>query len=359
MKTYTYSILAALFACGMAQGAATAYTTPVGYLTLDIPANSDSNVGQPFIRGIAYQGVATSVVGSVVNLPANAGLTVNQFVYSSPSQPNSYYLQVDGGSLNGRYFDVVSNTATSITVDNGTTDISSVVNVKVIPFWTLNTLFPGGAGVGTSLDELESNGVVQFRSLNTGINRPSPKTYFHYTGVAEQGTGWYDLNDLSLGLQNDLTIDPYIPARVRNQGFAKTATITGTVPTSDVATPIVTATGQNDNYLTVQFPTDVTLAESGLSAVLTPSTDILDAIDVIQIYNETAPGINKPVLRTFFYYTGIEEQGTGFYDNDNNSLGKQDDVLGILKAGRVYTIRRAGGTPGTAHAVSIPGYDLP
>jgi len=360
MKTkLTYSLLAAAAACCMAQGQTTAYTTPVGYVTLDIPANSDSHVGQPLIREIAYQGVASSAVGSVVNLAQSASLIANQFVYAPPAQAKSYYLQVVGGSLNGRYFDVVSNTTTSITIDNGGVDISAVTDFKVIPYWTLGTLFPGGTGVGTTEDIFEPNGLVQFKDpAATGANRPAPKSYFHYTGSDESGTGWYDNDNVAEGVQDNLTIDPFIAARVRNFGSLKQVVVSGSVPTSAVAVPVVTAAVTNDNYLSVQYPMDVTLAGSGLSAVVTPSTDIFEPVDLVQIYNETASGRNKAIVATYFYYTGNEEAGTGWYDNDNVAAGLQDNVVGILKAGRTFTVRKSAGTPGTSQAIATPPYSL-
>jgi uncharacterized protein (TIGR02597 family) len=356
MKPLTYAFLAAAAACGLAS-AETAYTVPVGYVTLDVPANSDTHIGQPLVRSVAFQGTASSVSGSDINVPSGSGLTVNQFVYAPPAQPNSYYVLVIGGALNGRYFDVVSNTATSITVDNGSTDISSVTSFKVIPYWTLGTLFPSGSGVGTTGDIFEPNGLVQFKDpAATGLNRPATKSYFHYTGTEEAGTGWYDNDNVAAGLQDDLTIDPYLAARVRNFGAFKQVVVTGVTPDTSVATPVVTAAVPTDNYLSVQFPVDLTLGDSGLSSVLTPSTDIFEPIDLLLVYNETAAGINKPTVKSYFYYTGTEEAGTGWYDNDNVAAGLQDNLSGILVAGRTYTIRKPGGTPSTNYAVATPGY---
>jgi uncharacterized protein (TIGR02597 family) len=261
--------------------------------------------------------------------------------------------------LNGRYFDVVSNTATSITIDNGGTEVSSIADFKVIPYWTLGTLFPSGTGVGTTEDVFEPNGLVQFKDPTAiGANRPAPKSYFHYTGSEESGTGWYDNDNVAGGIQDDLTIDPFIVARVRNFGALKQVVVSGSVPTSSVAVPVVTAAVTNDNYLSVQYPIDVTLAGSGLSAVLTPSTDIFEPVDLVQIYGETATGRNKAIVATYFYYTGEEESGTGWYDNDNVAAGLQDNVIGILKAGRTFTVRKSAGTPGTSQAIATPPYSL-
>lgn len=358
MKALTYSLFAAAAACCFASAQTTAYTTPVGYVTLDVPANSDTNIGQPLNRGVAFAGVATSVAGSVVNVAAGS-LTENQFVYSSPTQPNNYYLLAVGGALGGRYFDVVSNTTSSLTLDNGAVDISGITNFKVIPYWTLGTLFPAGAGVGTTTDIFEPNGLVLFKDpAAIGVDRPTAVAMFHYTGTDEQGTGWYNNDDLSLGLQNDLIIDPSMVSRVRNGGAAKQVVVTGEVPASAVATPIATAASATDNYLAVQFPLDVTLAGSGLSAVMKASTDIFEPADLLLIYDDLANGVDKPASAAYFYYVGTDEAGTGWYNNDDLSLGLQDNMLGILQAGRSYTVRSLAGTPGTSYSITQPPYTL-
>ena len=70
MKTHiTYSLLAAAAACGMAFGAETAYTTPVGYVSLAVgsaggnavPANSDVAVSIPLDRTVEFSGTVASV----------------------------------------------------------------------------------------------------------------------------------------------------------------------------------------------------------------------------------------------------------------------------------------------------------
>jgi uncharacterized protein (TIGR02597 family) len=199
---------------------------------------------------------------------------------------------------------------------------------------------------------------VQFRSLSVGQDRAASSTYFYYSGAEEAGTGWYNNDNLGAGIQNDLTIDPSMMATVRNlQGTANTVVVTGEVPTVTVKTPMITGASTNDNYLNTQLPIDITLGASGLSSVLTPATDIFSPIDIVFVYNDATAGFDKASFRTFFYYTGADEAGTGWYDNDNLGAGLQD-ASAVLKAGRAYVIRRAAGTPGTAQVATTIPYSL-
>ena len=348
----TYSLLAAAFACGLASAQTTAYTTPVGYVTLDVPAGADTTVGQPLHRPTEFAAASTGISGNTISVTAGA-LTAAQFEYAAPTQPKTYYVLVTGGSLAGKVYEIDSNTANDLTIVAGATSLqdqgfTTGTTFAVVPYWTLNTLFPGGAGVGVTVDDIFSPvAYVQFKSLAVGQDRAAYKTFFYYGGTEEAGPGWYDNDDLGSGLQNDNIIDPYMMATVRNpQAVANQVVITGEVPSVGIKSPLITGTAINDNYLTTQLPVDLTLAQSGLSAVLTPATDIFSPVDVVFIYNDNAVGFDKAAYRTFFYYNGTEEQGTGWYDNDDLGAGLQDGAA-VLKAGRAFVIRRAGGVDGT------------
>lgn len=358
-KTIQSILAAALLAPGALFAQTTATTTPVGYVSLTVPANSDSTVGQPLHRSPQFAATGT-VSGNAVTV--SGGMVASQFVYAPPTQNNAYYLLIkSAGAFNGRYFEVTANTTTQITLD---TDIQaagapSTISFEVIPYHTLNTLFPNGQGVGVATDILEPTGLVQFRNNNVGVNRGIGSNFFYYQGTEEQGSGWYNNDDLSLGLQNNATIDPYIAVRVRNlEATTKTVVITGTVPTYTVQTPITTAAVANDNYLSVQYPVDVSLSESGLvGSGVVSATDILEPVDLVMVFNDDASGFNKPLVSFYFHYTGTDEQGTGWYNNDNLALGLQNNTK-VFKAGRTFVIRKGVGTPGTTNSASTIPYSF-
>jgi len=348
MKTHTYSLLAAAAACGITFGAETAYTTPVGYVTLAVPASGDTNIGQPLQRPSEYAGAASSVVTSTIGISTSA-LTSGQFVYAPPAQTNSYYLRITGSvvsSLVGRFFEVVGNTANSITVDTNLAALGFATGDKftITPYWTLGTLFSAGAGVGASTDELEPVAFVSFVNFSAaGANKAAAATYFYYQGVGLSGSGWYNNDNTALGKQNDLTLEPFQIAIIRNlEATAKSVVVSGVVPAAKTESSVYGKTVLNDNYLCIQMPVDVTLGQSGLlaSGAVITSTDELEPVDFVSTYNETASQFNKAASKTYFHYTGTGLSGTGWYDNDNTAAGKQDNVV-TLKAGRQILIRKS------------------
>jgi uncharacterized protein (TIGR02597 family) len=351
MKKYlSYSLILATAATGLAHGAATAYTTPVGYVSVAIPASGDSTIGQPLHRSPLFTGASIGINGDVISV-APGSFTVNQLAYAKPVQTNTYYALVTSGPLAGRYYEISSNGTDSVTIVPESSTLqaqgfTAATTFSVIPYWTLNTLFPAGSGVGvTTADIFSPVSLVQFRSLAIGKDRAASSTYFYYNGTEEAGTGWYNNDDLGAGIQNDLVIDPSLMATVRNlQPIPKTATISGTVPSVVVKTPLITGGSTNDNYLNPQLPIDLTLAGSGISSVITPATDIFSPVDTVFVYNDSVSSFDKAAFRTFFYYVGTEEAGTGWYDNDDLGAGLQNNSP-VLKAGRAFVIRKAAGTP--------------
>jgi len=349
-----FALLGALLAVGAATAAT---TTPVGYVTLDVPASGDTSVGQPLHRAPALATAASGIAGDVVSVSTT--LIAGQFEFAGSTQPNTYYLLVSSGPLAGRTYEIDVNSTNSITVVAGATTLQAQgfttgTTFSVIPYWTLNTLLPGGQGVGvTTADIFDPVGLVQFRNpASNGVNKPAVKSFFYYGGAEEAGPGWYDNDDIGAGLQDNAILEPSVLATIRNlQATPKSATIVGEVPSVQVTSPIRRAAVPNDNYLNVQFPIDISLAESGLSSVLTPATDIFDPIDILFVYNEAAAAFNKPASKAYFYYGGAEEAGPGWYDNDDVGAGLQD-ANKVLKAGRAFVIRRAAGAAGTVHAVS-------
>lgn len=377
MKPITYALLAAAAACGLA-GAQTAYTTPVGYVSVTTPANADTTVSACLNRAPELQTVATSASGSTLTLKA-ADIAANAFAFAPPSQPKTYYVKFLDGSLVGQYQTIDSNLASN---DNGTpsdkTDdfvvltlespvvITGTPSVVVAPHWTLNTLFPGGAGVGTTTDPTEASALVLRQDqASNGINRAPNKSwvYFVDSAPAPNASGWYDFSDLGAGIQNDQVLYPDEFYLIRNLTAAPVVwTISGEVPKASPSTTLVKSAAMNDNYLSVPVPVDMTLVESGLlqSGAYTPTTDPTEAVDSVLLYSDSAAGINKAATKTYIYFSDPSPapNASGWYDFDNLGDGPQDSVK-LLKAGNGFIVRKAAGTAGSIPWTSPLPYTLP
>jgi uncharacterized protein (TIGR02597 family) len=354
MKTkITYSLLAAAAACGFAQ-AQTAYTVPVGYVSLVTPANSDITISPSLDRATELQTSVVSALGSTLTIKA-AGVTLNQYAYSAGVQPKTYFVRSvsGGGSLPGQYQTILSNTATdgngeiTLTLESSLA-VSAPSTVAIAPYWTLNTLFPAGAGVGSTNDPGEvTSYLLRQDQASTGLNRAPNTLYFYFADPGGEVSGWYNNDDLGAGPQNDQVIYPDEFYLIRNlTGSPVTATLTGTVPSVAPATNLIQAASDNDNYLANPVPVDQTLEETGLrqSGAYTPTSDPGEVVDYVLLYDDLGTGINKAPSKVYFYFADPGQEVSGWYDNDDLGAGPQTGKL--VKAGNGIIVRKKGGTPG-------------
>ena len=351
MKPIQSAIIAAAALMGAAS-AQTATTVPVGYLTLDIPAESDTTITPSLSQAPLLQGTSTGITGNVISIAT--GAANNAFVNSGDPNAKTYVL-VRSGALAGLRFPVTSNTSTTVTVEAGNSTLAAqgfVVGdlISVVAYWTLNTLFPNGLGVGASTDLVNASSFVMFSDqVNVAANRAPSKFYFYFPGDAENypeyPAGWYDNDNLDGGLQDTVALDPAVMMTIRNSPAAS-ITLTGEVSSVSLATKFLTSDSvANDELLGAPYPIDTTLQNSGLQGAIAPSTDLVNATDFILVYADTDAGYNKAPAKFYFYFTGdaenYPEYPAGWYDNDNLDGGLV--TAPVLKAGRCFGVRKASG----------------
>jgi len=343
MKLSTYALILAAAASGYAYGAATAYTTPVGYVTINVPAESDTTISPPLEQATVYSAASTSIAGDVIGA---TGLTASAF--TTPA----CYLQVTSGTLVGQRFPITANTTSAITVQvpSGTLESLGFVSTntfKVVPFWTLNTLFPSGAGVGTTADALNPTSyVLASDSAGFGTNKSSVKAYIYCTGDVDNGlpAGWYDNDDVFAGPLADVSIDLSRMYTIRSGGvLPQSVVVSGQVPNVETVIPVAVNTEYNDVPLGAPLPIDVSLANSGLQSALQASTDALNPIELLFVYDDNGSGYNKSSAKAYFYCSGDVDNGlaAGWYDNDDVFAGPLDGAITQIKAGRCLVIRKA------------------
>lgn len=91
--------LAALLAAALLPGVAnaqTAVTDPVGFVSLPLPANSDTFISIPFTRAAEFTGSVNSVSGGTITLTGTPGFAANRFAPLVTADPatgghNTYY----------------------------------------------------------------------------------------------------------------------------------------------------------------------------------------------------------------------------------------------------------------------------
>lgn len=341
MKPYlSYSLILAAAASGMAFGAATAYTTPVGYVSITVPANADTTVTPPLERATVLAAASSSIAGNVIGA---SGLTPNAYVTTQ------CYLVATSGPLLGKSYQVTANDAVSITVNGGATTLQvqgfvSGNTYKVVPYWTLNTLFPGGAGVGTTADAFNPTAFVFASSTGFGTNKASAVAYFYCTGDVGNGVvaGWYDANDPFSAPLDNTKIDLSRMYSIRNPSVTvNSVVVSGQVPNTGTVIPVAVNTAFNDVYLGAPYPIDVSLPNSGLQSAIQGSPDAFNPVEVVFVYNDLGAGFNKAAAVGYFYCTGDVGNGVvaGWYDaNDPFTPPLTGNVI---KAGRCLVIRKA------------------
>jgi uncharacterized protein (TIGR02597 family) len=227
----------------------------------------------------------------------------------------------------------------------------------VVPFWTLNTLFPEGAGVGTTADALNPNSFVFASSTAYGENKASAKAYIYCTGDVENDlpAGWYDNDDVFSGAlpEADTRIDLSRMYSIRTSSATNLqVVVSGQVPNTATVVPVAVNTAINDVLTGSVYPIDLGLADSGLQSALQPSPDALNPVELLFTYDDTAAGTNKAAAKAYFYCSGDIENDlpAGWYDNDDVFSGVVPAIDKQIKAGRGIVIRK--GAYGSAGNVS-------
>ena len=312
MKPYTYSLLAAALACGMAQGAATAYTTPVGYVSIgngaaavdNVPANTDVLVSIPVLKSAAYQGTVSAVGADTITLANAPAFTVNQWT-ATP-----HVIVIESGANSGLIAPILSNTADQLTLGLGVFSLTGTVatdSVSIRPAWTVSNFMAGASSLtGVQL--------LTYSNTSATINNSADGLFFYVGGNWENGDG---------DPANDVILYPGDAFIVRT-----TATpivdfsVSGEVPLANSYIAIgEKAGGPRDTAFAYFSPVSEPLGSSGLGFA---------SGDVLLDFDNNSPGLNKSGIPYFYVGGGNWENGDG-------------DPAGTfeLQGGRGYVYRRA------------------
>ena len=331
MKTYlSYSLILAAAASGMASGAETAYTAPVGYVGLGntagiaIPAKTDMSVAIPLDQPSLWAGTVASVSGNVITLTGTTGFTLNQWV----SAATPYVAKITSGAKSGQMALITASNATTLTVAFQNTDsLASIVSgdrVTISLAWTIKNFFAGN----TLPDNIEFS---LWEGVAFGTDNAPDKVYYYFGG------SWYDSsNDV---VSDSVVLYPNEGFKLRNTtntGIAK-ITVTGQVPVSNSRVFSRGAAGAQDTRISCFSPVDEPIATSGLGAA---DNDQLLVWSVLQTGTDNAPAA--------VYY----KFGSAWYDSANDA-----DVTATLKlkAGLGYVYRAAAGTASSTSS-NLPDY---
>lgn len=282
MKTYIpYSLILAAASCGLAFGAETAYTTPVGYVSVGntagaaVPANTDFYVSIPGLdRPAEYAGLVDSVSGSDINLQGTPALPA--FTGGVP-----YIAKITSGAKSGLVALITANDVDTVTVSlQAGESLAGVVSgdkIQIQKAWTPQSLFAGNVVP-------EGTQILAFSGASTGTNLANDITYEFSAGA------WLDLG--TFGSADDAVLYPNEGFILRSLASVPTFVVSGTVPLSNsraiISNPVTT--GQ-DNILSFNSPVAESIGNSGLGVNTGDQVLVFDDLTTNGV--NVAPGLNK------------------------------------------------------------------
>lgn len=280
----------------------------VGWMKLTCLGSSDTIVSPPLARPAVYAGTGT---GSTVSAGVTGKITftgtpftASQYKYVAGTQPNTYYAFIASGSREGAYFPISDNDGSSVTIALNGDSVAAVTagtSVRIVPFWTLGTFFPSGAGVTASTSSVTNTQVILPNLTGDGINL-APRGVYVYSS----SSGYWTLTGVG-GSQNDVILYPDSYLTVRNNGSATTTIVAGGAATvTKIVTALSTNTlGKQDNYVALPAPLPLTLNNSGLisSGAFSASTGFAST-DQLMVFDNTVAQLNKAAKYIYTYANG-------------------------------------------------------
>jgi uncharacterized protein (TIGR02597 family) len=320
-------------------------TDPVGYLTFTAADAADTKFGLPMEQAAVLSTSVDSVASGVVTVSVDAS-----------AASDSHYLQFSDGALVGQWFQVSTSSATSITVAEDLEALGAAAGdiVRVIPFWTLSTLF--GTDFPVSTDPFTPVAQVLGNDVTgVGVNKAPSSNYAYHDGSSGFiAAGWFDTSNAFGGSVDDQKLAPDTFITIRNQsGSSYSLVLAGAVPTLPLSIGVVAdASLRNDNLVYNPYPAAIQLSLSSLIDVVDVSTDPFTPLSEVVVY-ESFSGLNPAPSANYAYHDGSSGFVPAGWFNTSNAFGGSQDTVTIPQGG-AFIIRKGAGTPSGYWTASLP-----
>jgi uncharacterized protein (TIGR02597 family) len=292
----------------------TATTTPVGFITVTVPAAVDAStpsnkaISIPLYNPADFVSAVASVDSASAFTMTGATWTANQFA-TTP-----HFVRIKTGAQVGKFFLIVSNTTNQLTVDTRGAALGTVLAVndtcEIVPANTLGSIF------GTTTPMVKTGATVNLADKVFIWNGSAWDTYYH------NGANWRKSG--SLANQNNVVIYPdegLFVARVDTTA-PLALTFLGTVPSTAEQSDLA---GAGSTFVGNRFPVDLQLVSLGLH--LTPnwvSGATVDVADKVFVWNGAA--------WDSYYYNGTNWRKSGNLANQNTAVIPAGTSLFITRA---------------------------
>lgn len=358
-KKLCLSLLVALSGCLTAQNA---FTHTLGFNKINCLVNSDTIVGIPFRAQGSQTAVLASepvVIGDVATLTLSLNnLTAGAFLTSR------HYVKFDGGTKDGRFYDITSNTANTLTINLNGDNLTGVIAgsyVVIAEYWTLNTLFPP-TGATTSWAETPATSGNWVPNGHAVVSSNSNSSLARRTEILMPNltTAGINLTPASIHFISGTTTKKWTQAKtggtfvpsgdtviypdtyftIRHSSSVSRPTIlngVGEVEMGSMSIPISTsATSKWDNQIALLRPIPLKLSELGLAgtSAFVPSGSVssLARRDELFVYNNAVALKNRVPSTVYFVMGGNWQKMV-----NNVAVLANDDVI---QAGYGIIIRK-------------------
>jgi hypothetical protein len=246
--------LAILGVAVMVGNAQTATSGVVGYSKLDIPVGGRL-IAPVFIKTAVFTGSATISSGVLSISGSLTPSALNQTAFNNrPNFPKYYAKVTSSGSNEGLVLDVVSNTASTITV-SGASGLSGALSIEVVPHYTL-------------LDFANaSSNLLPYVDAVTFYDSGNAKRTYYYTGsgfVADDYTTPAD----------QVVVYPG-SGFILNAGAVSSVTMTGCVNQTKTLVPVYAG----ESIVAPIDPSGITkIANSNLGSAIAPYVDAASTV---------------------------------------------------------------------------------
>lgn len=322
------SVLSACLSLGLAVTslhAQSAETPPVGFNTVLCKSGSDTFVSVAFNRPASFVGVVSSVNASTITVTGTPGWQNNVLASGS-----GHFVKFRNGTKAGAFFEILSNTESSVTVGLAGDTLSTVSEgdqLAIHPYWSLNDLFPAGnvtIHLSTGTQTFARKTQVLFPNLSgTGVNLAASGIFYQTTN------GWHDALNSNQISNPRIEPDQFLIIRHRTQDSDTSFTPSGTVEMHEVRSVLATRnSGSTDNPVANIRPIPVKLKDLGLisSGAFTGSngTQSFNRRDTLMTFNNAATGLNKSASHIYFYNTATNQWMDAL---ESNRVADNDELL--------------------------------
>lgn len=342
----------------------------VGFNRVRCPAESDTLVSVPLMKLPIKASKTLASAPTLAN--GQATMTPVEATEWVPNElQNTHYVRFTTGALSGRWYEIVGNTASGLTIDlNGEAGevFAAGDAFMVVEFWTLDTLFPPGSQ--TTFHESTGNLVYQQKSKllipnveSVGINLPAKNIYFlaakrweESEGVWKQLEAGWKLSEPGYPDAGSTILPPGLPFIIRHPaGVVATnfEPVGRVLRSADSVALTQDPANRQDNSVAVFRPVDVPLSNAGLDETAFASSASHESgarKDELLVFDNSLARFNKRPSAVFY-----KNSQTWFLDEGKAGANSAAATFSLSASGALI-IRKSQGDSSTTFWNNQPNY---